>query len=261
MGGGGETGSSYTGSLGGLRHLEELIVRDGEEHTETLKHLLPLDSSLSLTKLQFSINTRNNVFHSKRLLKFVNLHEFEVSPLCDRMCKTIASANYAHLRKFEAIVYAETNISLDKFLHLLRSRSLSSLQMFSFTVQSFQWKLNKGYLEIIQTITTHLSTLEELKLEMGINTAWCGLFSKLRNLKGLAWICNLDECVDTDDLFANPMDASSNHTVEGRLPYMMESLITERMKVVFEGFSEQPLVRIEILSDDLLEVGWEDNVE
>ena len=248
----------YTGSLGDLRHLEEFIFFDDElpENAGSLKPLLPLNSSLSLTKLQFAINTRNNVFHSKSLLKFVNLHEFKVSPLCDQMCKTIASANYAHLRKFEAVVYAETNISLDKFLHLLQSRWLSSLQMFSFTVQPLQSKFNKGYLEIIQTIATHLSTLEELKLKMGINTAWCGLLSKLRNLKKIVWICVEEECVDTNDLFANPMDASPNYETVEEIEEMA-SLITERMKVVFDGFSEQPSVYIKILEGDDLDEYWE----
>lgn len=241
----------YSGSLSGLRSLEKLVVYDYElsKKTGPRQHLLPVDSALSLTNLRFfARGTPNNVYHSKDLLKFVNLTKLTVDPLCNRMCQTIISADFAHLRKFAAVIHADTKISLDNMLQLLQSRSLNSLQELFFLVEPIQWgsEIEYGYLEIIRTITIHLSTLEDLQLTTGINTAWCELLSKLRNLKRFDWVCFEGDCIDCTDMFTHPAETYMTDDQ----PQDMASLVTERLDAVFEGFVEMPSVYVKILSDE-----------
>ena len=187
----------YTGSLGGLRNLGKLIVWDYSlnKHTGSRAHLLPVDSAVSLKNLQlFASGTPNNVYNSKHLLRFSNLEKFTVFPLCNRLCKTIISANFLHLRKFNTIGYANSNISIDHILQLLKSQSLASLEMLTILLERYHEDFNLGYLELIRTITTHLWQLEDIQLATGINTSWCQFFSQLHNLKNFAWISADEEC-------------------------------------------------------------------
>jgi len=250
----------YSGSLSGLRRLEKLVVYDYQlpKKTGPRQHLLPIDSALSLTNLRFfARGTRNNVYHSKHLLNFINLTKLTVNPLCDRMCKTIISADFLHLRKFVAVIHGDTNISLDDMLRLLQSRSLNSLRELIFLVEPERWEfsIEHGYLEIIRTITSHLSNLEDLQLTTGINTAWCELFSKSRNLKSIAWVCFEEECIDCTDMFTNPIDYMSDDSLED-----MASLVTEKLNAVFEQFVEKPSVYVKILSEEIYDQ-WDELFE
>jgi hypothetical protein len=252
----------YSGSLSGLRSLEKLVVYDHElpKKTGPRQHLLPIDSALSLTDLRiFARGTRNNVYHSKHLLNFINLTKLTVDPLCARMCKTIISANFSHLRKFAAVIHNDADISLDNMLQLLQSRSLNSLQELFFLVEPERCEFSpepNGYLQIITTITTHLSNLEDLQLTTGINTAWCELFSKLCNLKSIAWVCSEEECIDCTDMFTVPV---GDYMTDDQLKDMA-SLVKEKLNSVFEEFVEKPSVYVKILSEDIYEQ-WDELFE
>lgn len=252
--------SSYMGSLKGLCNLEKLIVYDYELKTRTVsrEYLLPLDSALSLTNLQlFARGTRNNVYNSKHLTKFVNLAKFTVYPLCNHLCRTIVTANFAHLRKFTTIVYASTNISIENILQLFQCHSLASLQVLRFLVEPLHWHFTQRYFDIIRTITTHLSMLEDIQLTMGINTAWCGLFSNLRNLESMAWVCAEEEYIDSAAAF--PLtEADLWMTSEDRT--YRTAAVGEKMEVVFREFQEPPEVYIKLLDEETFEQ-WDELFE
>jgi hypothetical protein len=244
--------SRHTGSLKGLRRLQRLVVYDYEleEHTESREQLVPIDSAHSLTNLQFfGPGTANNVYTSKHLVKFVNLTKLTVDPLCNQFCKTIVAANFEHLRKFAAIVHADTDISVENILQLLQTGSLASLQELLFLVEPLEWEFNQAYFDIIRTITTHLSMLEELQLTLGINTAWCVLFSKLRHLKSIAWVCSEDECFDSTDMSACTLDHGVSFMTDQERADMT-AVVMQRMKAVFGEFQEQPEVNVYILGGD-----------
>jgi hypothetical protein len=251
----------YSGSLRGLRNLEKLVIYDYllEENTPSRQYFLPIDSALSLKNLQlFARGTPSNVYNSKHLLKFTNLSKITLQPLCNRLCKTLTAANFTHLRKLAAIVHAQSNISIDKLLQFLKCQSLRSLQELRFLVEPLQWDLRSDYLNIICTITTHLSELEQIQLTTGINTAWCKQFSKLRKLEGIAWVCSEEECIDTNDLMACPLEDSDIATEEEYAE--MTAVVMRKMKDVFRECEQQPDVYIKLLDEENFEQ-WDELFE
>jgi hypothetical protein len=244
--------TGYSGSLGGLRNLGKLIVWDYklDKHTGSRAHLLPVDSAVSLKNLQlFAAGTRNNVYNSKHLLRFRNLEKLTVFPLCNRLCKTIISANFLHLRKFNTIVYADSNISIDNILRLLQSLSLASLQMLTILFEPYHENFNLGYLELIRTITTHLPHLEDIQLVTGINTSWCRLFSQLRKLKTFAWISADEECFVSDDINLCPLDLAPMRVTDAARATLTD-MVKDKMKVVFGEFEPPPSIYVKVLKDE-----------
>jgi hypothetical protein len=242
----------YTGSLGGLRNLEKLIVWDFNlsKHTGSRAHLLPVDSAASLKNLQlFASGTRNNVYNSKHLLRLSNLEKFTVFPLCNRLCKTIISANFLHLRKFNTVVYADSNISMENVLQLLQSRSLASLEWLTILIEPYNEQFSLAYLELIRTITTHLPQVECLQLTAGINTAWCQLFSQMRKLESFSWVSADEECLVSDNMDHCPV-VLFHRGISNEARDTLTGIVEAKMREVFSEFEEPPSVYIKLLDDE-----------
>jgi len=242
----------YTGSLGGLRHLEKLIVWDFNlnKHTGSRTHLLPVDSAGSLKNLQlFARGTRNNVYNSKHLLRFSNLENFTVFPLCNRLCQTLFAANFLHLRKFNTVVYGYSNISVRNICQLFQSRSFESLVWLTILIEPFVESFNLAYLELIRTITTHLPQLESLQLTTGINTTWCQLFSQLRKLESFAWVSDVEECFVSDDMDLCPLDMVPME-ISDEARDTLKGIVEAKMRDSFWEFATPPSIHVRLLGNE-----------
>ena len=238
----------YSGSLRGLCGLEELVVWDYrlDEKSPTRQNLLPIDSAFSLKNLNLSYiyGPSKNIYDSKFISAFTNLSSFTILPLCDNVCDCLIRDNFTHLRTFVTTTRIESDISIDKIMKILMSRTLGSLQTLRFLVEPFSWEFNACYLDIIRVITSQLSaTLEELQLTLGMNTAWCEHFSSLRKLKDITWIAVDQECCDSNNPLQLPLEGDDEEISRAE----MVATVTKKMMDAFQGFEQQPSISIQIL--------------
>jgi hypothetical protein len=245
--------AGYSGSLQDLRSLEEVIVWDYQLDKESgsREHIFPTDSASSLMKLNLSYvyGPPQNIYNSQLISAFTNLSSFTILPLSEDLCDSIITANFTHLRTFVTVVRNESEISIGAIMKLLKSRTLSKLQTLRLLVEPFIEKFNDGYFDIIKTITSSLSsTLEELQLTMGINTAWANEFSSLRKLRDFYWRTMDQEFCDSNDPLDTPLDGSVD--IFETSPEEMSDIFAARMEYAFRDFKEVPEYDIRILDDD-----------
>ena len=246
----------YTGSLGGLRNLEKLIVWDYklDKHTGSRAHLLPADSAASLKDLKlYAPGTRNNVYNSKHLLRFSNLEKFTIFPLCNRLCKTLFSANFLHLREFTTVVYSDPFLDMgNSIIPLFQTRSFAFLERLAILIEPFDEAFNFAYLELIRTITTHLPQLKSLQLTAGINTAWCQLFSQLRKLESFAWAASVDECIVSDNMDLVPFDRESvmfEVEISDEARDTLQGIVEAKIREAFGEFGTPPSIYVELFGE------------
>jgi len=84
---------------------------------------------------------------------------------------------------------------------------------------------------------------------MGINTAWCEEFSKLRKLNGITWVCVEEECIDSKDLAASPLENGGIMTAEERAQM---TAVTRKMEDVI-GVVPPPNVYVMLLDEENFE--------
>jgi F-box domain len=243
---------AYIGSLRGLGNLQELNVWDYTLDDETLprQNLLPIDSAFSLTRLEliYINGPLNNVYHSEHMRAFTNLSTYSILPLCDKICDTLIHTQFTHLRTFVASARVQS-ISVNNILGILASRSLSSLQTLRLLIEPFSSEFNASYFDIIKAITSRLSsTLEELQLTMGINTAWCRHFSSLHKLRRFIWMAADLECCESNDSSALPLETGYDLIMEDDCLEMVET-VTEKMIETFHGFEKLPSIHIFVLDE------------
>lgn len=244
----------YTGTLRGLCNLQELIIWNIalDDDISSRQNLLPVDSAATLTRLELTYihGPPDNVYHSEQMRAFTNLSAYSILPLCDKICDTLMNTQFAHLRTFVASAGVQSNISVHKILEILASRSLSSLQTLHLMIEPFCMEFNASYLDIIRTIATRLSsTLEELQLTMGINTAWCRHFSSLRKLKKFIWVTADLEYCESDDSSALPCETDYEFIFEGDYTDVGE-MVKDKMIEAFYGFEKLPSIHIIILDEN-----------
>ena len=238
----------YSGSLRGLYGLEELVVWDYrlDANSSTRQGLLPIDSASSLKNLNLSYvyGPSENIYYSKFVSAFTNLSSYAVLPLCDNFCNSLIRANFTHLRTFATTIRIESDISVDKIIKILMSRTLGSLQTLRFLIEPFSWEFNACYLNIVRAITSQLSaTLEELQLTLGMNTSWCEHLSSLHKLKDITWIAVDQEYCDSDNPLQLPLEGDDEETSRAE----MVAIIAQNMMDAFQGFEQQPSISIQIL--------------
>jgi hypothetical protein len=82
---------------------------------------------------------------------------------------------------------------------------------------------------------------------MGINTGWCELFSRLRNLKSLLWVSSEQDYIDCTDISdVIPFESGFDDDERTRI----SDMVMERMNAVFSEFQERPKVSVIILSQE-----------
>lgn len=247
---------TFSGSLQGLCNLREFIVWDyttTEEPHWPKRNLLPIGSASSLRdfNVSYTYGPRENPYNSEHLLSFINLSSYTIAPLCDGICNTLINTPFSHLRTFTTAVRTFSHINVDKILEILASRSLNSLQTLRLLLEPFNSEFNARYLDIIRTITSQLSsTLEELQLTSGINTAWCQQFSSLRKLKKIIWMAADQECCDSNNSLLLPFEGGGEN-MSDRGCIDMSQIVTEKMTEAFREFEKLPLIHIIVLNEDV----------
>ena len=167
--------------------------------------LLPLDSASSLTDL-YLYGPNEYLYNPDALVTFVNLISCRINPLTNTICDLIHRAKFTNLRTFGTVVRSDTDISPENMIRIFSATSFDRLQLLTFLMEPVRRKFNACYFGVIQAITSHLSsTLEELAISCGVNTAWCEYFCYLSKLRDFTWIAVDCECVDTPDPFAFPL--------------------------------------------------------
>ncbi len=96
-------------------------------------------------------------------------------------------------------------------------------------------------------ITLHLSsTLQELAISCGVNTAWCEYFCNLLKLTDFTWIAVDSECVDTLDPFAFPL--TMHNVDEAYIPQVCET-VKNKIQSAFRKSGRELRIDVEVLQD------------
>ena len=238
----------WTGSLRGLHCLERYSIMDCSLHFGIIERvsLLPLDSASSLTDL-YLYGMNEYPYNLDALVTFINLKSCRIIPLTNTICDLIHRARFTNLRTFGTVIRGDADISPENMLRIFSATSFDHLQSLTFLMEPLLPTFNACYFGIIQAIISHLSsTLEELGISCGINTAWCEYFCYLRNLREFTWIAVDCECVDTPDPFAFPL---TMHNVDDTcLPQVCDTMM-DKIRSEFRKFGRELHIDVEVLPE------------
>lgn len=184
-----------SGSLRTLpKNLKKLVLHDVVHNDTNL--FVPLDTFTTLEHLSLLDPTDHgtpfaNALEGTLFGTFTNLTSLFLWPLSTDICKDLANST---LRLTELRATCTFDVGYDgedefdsaasSVLRLLSSDSCRTLRQLSLVLEFGDENFHEN---IVETITTRLTNLDDLTLGLGLSTTWFSLFARLRSLEKLVW--------------------------------------------------------------------------
>src|SRR5208282_525093 len=206
----------------------------------------------------FSDNDESTPLWPTSLLDaFVNLTSLCVSPLTDKICDFIVSAD-VNLIDFRAQVNFDAEITTNKVVDMFLAPSLRNLQHLRFTVDVVIDGLGRSwYQRLLHAITTNLDSLEEICFAMALNVSWCRQISYLINLKKLVWYIPDNDNYELEDLLFGTDSEWPTRTIYEEMEYeKANGLVARAFDAAFEHLISKPFIKTDIVDFDDVYDDW-----